>query len=70
MWLLLNERFDPATALKTLPVPKLFLDCDGTKPRTEQLYRLAASPKQYFELKDDSGYQATLERFLDGANLR
>lgn len=65
MWLLLHEHFDPTTTLKNLTVPKLFLDRTGAKSRTEQLYRLAASPKQYFELKDDSGYMAVMERFLD-----
>lgn len=65
--LLLHERFDPAEALNKLAVPKLFLDRNGTKARTEQLFKLAASPKQYFELKGDAGYQATMERFLDGA---
>jgi pimeloyl-ACP methyl ester carboxylesterase len=64
-WLLLTERFDPAETLETLTVPKLFLDRNGSKPRTEELYRLAASPKNYFELQQDNGYQATLERFLD-----
>lgn len=63
--LLLTERFDPAAALETLAVPKLFLDQDGAKPRTAQLYQLAASPKQYFEVKPGA-YQATLARFLDG----
>lgn len=67
MWLLLHERFDPTETLKKLTVPKLFLDRDGAKARTEQLYKLAATPKDYFELKDDAGYQAAMERFLDGA---
>ncbi|MGH9585474.1 MAG: alpha/beta hydrolase [Acidobacteriaceae bacterium] len=65
MWLLLRERFDPAQWLISLSVPKLFLDRDGAKPRTEQLYRLSASPKNYFELRGDRGYQAAMERFLD-----
>lgn len=65
MWLLLNERFDPAAALKTLAVPKLFLDRESAQARTVTLYRLSASPKQYFELKG-SGYSETLGRFLDG----
>jgi len=65
MWLLLNERFDPAAALETLVVPKLFLDREDSKPRTEQLYREAASPKDYFEIKPGE-YQETLKRFLDG----
>ena len=63
--LLLDERFDPVQALEALAIPKLFLDRNGAKPRTEQLYQLAASPKQYFEVKPGA-YQATLERFLDG----
>lgn len=66
MWLLLDERFDPAQTLRTLAVPKLFLDRDGAKPRTEELYREAASPKQYFELKGDDEFGTTLTRFLDG----
>lgn len=66
MWLLLDERFDPAAALEKLTIPKLFLDRGGAKPRTQELYRLAASPKDYFELKNDADYPATLERFLDG----
>lgn len=65
MWLLLNERFDSTAALEGLSIPKLFLDREGAKPRTEQLYRLAASPKDYFETRPDE-YQATLSRFLDG----
>ncbi|MFZ0662191.1 MAG: alpha/beta fold hydrolase [Acidobacteriaceae bacterium] len=66
MWLLLNERFDPARVLRTLTAPKLFLDREGSKARTEELFREADSPKQYFELKDDAGYQAAMTRFLDG----
>jgi uncharacterized protein len=64
MWMLLDEGFDPAEALATLAVPKVFLDRDGAKPRTEELYREAASPKEYFEIKPDA-YEATLARFLD-----
>lgn len=65
MWLLLHERFDPTAMLESLNTPKLFLDRDGAKPRTEQLYRLAASPKNYFELRADGGYEAAMDRFLD-----
>ena len=61
---LITERFDPAGTLKTLAVPKLFLDRNGMKPRTEQLYLSAAFPKEYFELKP-SAYEATLRRFFD-----
>ena len=66
MWLLLTQRFDPAPVLSTLAVPKLFLDRNGAKARTEELYREAASPKEYFELKQDNGYGDTLTRFFDG----
>lgn len=65
MRLLLNERFDPADTLKSLSVSKLFIDRNGARPRTEQLYREAASPKQYFELKNGSGYAETMQRYLD-----
>lgn len=66
MWMLLDQRFDPAGTLQVLTVPKLFLDRNGAKPRTEELYRLAASPKKYFELNRDDGYPEKVRRFLDG----
>lgn len=66
LWLLLTEKFDPAKALKKLAVPKLFVDRDGAKARTEKLYREAASPKQYVELKQGEGYAAAMEQFLGG----
>jgi len=66
MWLLLNQRFDPTAVLEVLAVPKLFLDREGAKQRTKELYQLAASPKQYFELRQDNGYDAALTRFLGG----
>jgi uncharacterized protein len=68
IWMLLNERFDPSETLAALEVPKLFLDRDGAKAWTEELYRLAASPKEYFEIKPDA-YEKTLKRFLDDAGL-
>lgn len=68
MWLLLDERFDPVKTLETLAVPKLFLDRGGEKPRTEELYREAASPKEYFEIKPEA-YDETLARFLDDVNV-
>lgn len=61
---LITERFDPAETLRSLPVPKLFLDRDGRKSRTSELYQAAALPKEYFELRQN-GYEATLRRFLD-----
>ena len=62
--MLLTERFDPAETLKNLTAPKLFLDRDGRRARTEELYRLAAFPKEYFELKPGA-YEETVRRFLD-----
>lgn len=61
---LITERFDPAETLKNIAVPKLFLDRSGTKSRTEELYQLAAFPKEYFELRQ-GGYEPTLRRFFD-----
>jgi uncharacterized protein len=61
---LITERFDPVDALQTLAVPKLFLDRDGVRPRTSELYKAAALPKEYFELRQ-TGYESTLRRFLD-----
>jgi len=66
MWLLLHEHFDPTATLEKLTTPKLFLDRNGAQTRTEQLYQVAATPKDYFELKDGAGYQAAMTRFLDG----
>ena len=68
MWLLLDQRFDPAETLETSAVPKLFLDRNPKLPRTLQLYRKSASPKQYFEVESNT-YQQVLLRFLDGLNL-
>lgn len=61
---LVRERFDPEETLKRLAIPKLFLDRDGPKLRTAQLYRAAAEPKEYFELRP-GGYETALRRFLD-----
>jgi uncharacterized protein len=61
---LVRERFDPEETLRRLAVPKLFLDRDGAKSRTAELYRAAADPKEYFELKQ-GGYEPALRRFLD-----
>jgi len=61
---LMTEHFDPDETLKGLAVPKLFLDRNGMKSRTEELYQPAAFPKEYFELKQGR-YEPTLRRFLD-----
>lgn len=64
MWLLLTQKFDPAKALRMLKTPKLFIDRNGAKARTEDLYRGAAEPKDYFEPEQGSGYEAAMQRFL------
>lgn len=61
---LITERFDPTAPLQNLAVPKLFLDRNGMKPRTSELYKAAALPKEYFELKPGA-YEPTMRRFLD-----
>ena len=61
---LITERFDPAESLQTLGVPKLFLDRNGAKSRTSELYKVAALPKEYFEL-GHGAFEPTLRRFLD-----
>jgi len=61
---LITERFDPAETLQSLAVPKLFLDRNGMKPRTSELYKAAALPKEYFELKPGA-YEPAMRRFLD-----
>lgn len=61
---LITERFDPAETLQTLNVPKLFLDRNGAKSRTRELYKAAAAPKEYFELTPGA-LERRLRRFLD-----
>jgi pimeloyl-ACP methyl ester carboxylesterase len=61
---LTTERFDPAETLQALTVPKLFLDRNGAKSRTSELYKAAAVPKEYFELAPGA-LEPTLRRFLD-----
>lgn len=64
MRMFMVDQFDPTNVLRRLTVPKLFLDRNGAVPRTEALYHAAALPKQYFELKQDTGYSTTVSRFL------
>lgn len=61
---LITERFDPLETLQMLTVPKLFLDRNGPKSRTSELYKAAALPKEYFEL-GQGAFEPTLRRFLD-----
>jgi pimeloyl-ACP methyl ester carboxylesterase len=64
--LLLNQRFDPAETLKTLDVPKLFLDRTGSGTRTRVLYAPSAFPKEYFQVQPGDWLLA-VSRFLDEA---
>jgi uncharacterized protein len=61
---LITERFEPAENLQTLTVPKLFLDRNGAKSRSDELYKAAALPKEYFEL-GRGAFEPALRRFLD-----
>ncbi len=61
---LITERFDPTGSLQALGVPKFFLDRNGAKSRTSELYKAAALPKEYFEL-GQGAFEPTLRRFLD-----
>jgi pimeloyl-ACP methyl ester carboxylesterase len=76
MWLLQNQRLDPARDLAVAHVPRLFLDVAG-KPivgpigsestRTRALFEASSYPKQYFDLRGSPGsnYTAALRRFFD-----
>lgn len=64
LWLLLNERFDPTEALQGSALPKLFLDRGEARPRTQQLFKAAAFPKEYFELRQ-TGSGSTMRRFFN-----
>lgn len=64
MWLLLTQRFDPASTLRTLKLPKLFIDRNGSQARTNALYRDAAQPKQYVVLNQYTGYAQAMTQFL------
>lgn len=64
--LLTSDRFDPSGALKTLQMPKLFIE-RGNDPQTHNLFTKAAMPRQYFQIapEDQTQYLETLQRFLD-----
>jgi pimeloyl-ACP methyl ester carboxylesterase len=71
LWLLQNERLDPAADLAASHVPRLFLDIHGDAVRTHALFEASSYPKQYFDLRalpetgSDSAFTATLTRFYD-----
>lgn len=67
LWLLQNEKLDPAGDLAAAHVPRLFLERTGDLARTRRLFEVSSSPKQMFDLRSASGstVQETLRRFLD-----
>jgi hypothetical protein len=71
LWLLQNEKLDPAPDLGRSHTPLLFLDIHGDTSRTRALFESAPSPKQYYDLRalpqtgPKSAFSATLNRFLD-----
>jgi pimeloyl-ACP methyl ester carboxylesterase len=80
LWLLQDQKLDPARDLAVAHVPRLFLDVAG-KPivgpmgsestRTRILFEASSYPKQYFDLRalsdsgPDSAFAKTLRRFFD-----
>jgi uncharacterized protein len=67
LWLLQNETLDPQPTLASLSTPKLFLDRDASQNRAEALFKSAATPKGYFDLRKSPAavWTETLRRFLD-----
>jgi len=67
LWLLQNERLDPAADLAGDHAPLLFIDLGGDAARTRALFDAASAPKQIFDLRAAAGsaYRATLRRFFD-----
>lgn len=67
LWLLQNEKLDPAPDLAHSHASLLFLDLHASTTRTRALFEAASYPKQYYDLHSspDSALTATLRRFLD-----
>ena len=67
LWLLQNEKLDPAADLAASHIPRLFLDVQGDSTRTRALFNLSSYPKQYFDLHSApaSALGDTLRRFFD-----
>jgi hypothetical protein len=80
LWLLQNQKLDPAADLAAAHVPRLFLEVHG-KPivgpmgsestRTRSLFEASSYPKQYVDLRalsdsgPDSAFAKMLRRFFD-----
>jgi pimeloyl-ACP methyl ester carboxylesterase len=67
LFLLQNETLDPRPVLASLSTPKLFLDRNPSQNRAETLFKTAATPKSYFDLRKSPSevWTETLRRFLD-----
>lgn len=67
LWLLQNERLDPAPALAHNHGPKLILSRQDDSARAQQLFQGSAYPKHYFDLRGASPetVNAAMLRFLD-----
>ncbi|GGH10371.1 alpha/beta hydrolase [Silvibacterium dinghuense] len=65
LWLLQNQNFDPEPVLRALAIPKLFLDRDGERPRTRQLFHAAAYPRTYVEARSQIDTTHALQQFFD-----
>lgn len=67
LWLLQNQKLDPAPDLAATHVPRLFLNVRGNPRRTRELFDASSYPKQYFDLRraPDSALPAALTRFFD-----
>jgi pimeloyl-ACP methyl ester carboxylesterase len=80
LWLLQNEKLDPAPDLAAAHVPRLFLEVAGKavvgpmgseSTRTRSLFEASSYPKQYVDLRalsdsgPDSAFSKILRRFFD-----
>lgn len=67
MFLLQNETLDPTSTLAHLATPKLFLDRSPAHDRTAKLFKAAADPKTYYDLRGaaPATWRRAMTRFLD-----
>jgi uncharacterized protein len=67
LWLLQNEKLDPAADLASAHVPRLFLDRSSDSARTRALFNASSYPKEYFDLRSapEATLLAALRRFFD-----
>lgn len=67
LWLLQKEFLDPSADLAHSHAPLLLIAHNGDESRTDQLFRLASTPKQFDDLRSapPSVVTAAIARFLD-----